>query len=71
MSTKKAAGANADVEARIAQIEQMTLEDLVTFQCRMLTEFTTGKVTPRDARIIDRAVGKRLNAIENKLRQVG
>ena len=62
---------DADVEARIAQIEHMTLEDLVAFQCRMLTEFTKGKVTPRDARIIDRAVGNRLKAIENKLRQVG
>ena len=71
MRTKKAADANADVEARIAQIERMTLEDLAAFQSRLMTEIVKGNITPRQAKTIDRSVGERLNAIENELRKVG
>jgi len=71
MRTKKAADANADVEARVAQIGQMTLEDLAAFQSRLMTEIIKGNVTPRQARTIDRSIGERLNAIENELRKVG
>ena len=44
MRNGKAAGVDADVEARIAQIEQMTLEQIAVFQCRILTEITTGSI---------------------------
>jgi len=45
------AEANADVEARIAQIEQMTLDQIATFQGRMLSDMTTGRIAPREARV--------------------
>jgi hypothetical protein len=41
MRNRKAAEINADVEARIAQIEQMTLDQIAVFQCRILTDITT------------------------------
>jgi hypothetical protein len=41
MRNRKAAEVNADLEARIAQIEQMTLDQIAAFQCRILTEITT------------------------------
>jgi hypothetical protein len=69
MRNRKAAGVDADVEARIAQIEQMTLEELAAFQSRVMTEIITGKITPREGRTIDRAVGERLKAIEQELRR--
>jgi hypothetical protein len=34
MSNRKAAGEDADVEERIAQIEQMTLDQIAAFQRR-------------------------------------
>jgi hypothetical protein len=34
----------------------------------MMTEIITGKVTPKEARAIDRAVGKRLKVIEQDLK---
>ncbi|OAF16620.1 hypothetical protein AYJ54_37675 [Bradyrhizobium centrolobii] len=71
MRNRKAAEANADVEARIAQIEQMTLEQIATFQGRMLTDIGTGRIAPREARAIDRALRKRLKAIEQELQQDG
>jgi len=64
MRNRKAAEANADVEARIAQIEQMTLDQIAVFQCRILTDITTGSA-------IDRALRKRLKAIEQELREGG
>ena len=69
MRKRKAAEANADVEARIAQIEQMTLEQIAVFQCRILTEITTGSIAAREASAIDRALRKRLKAIEQDLRR--
>jgi hypothetical protein len=33
----------------------------------MATEVVTGKITPREARTIDYAVGKRLKAIEEEV----
>ena len=71
MRNRKAAEANADVEARIAQIEQMTLDQIATFQCRILTEITTGRIAPREASALDRALRKRLKAIEQELREAG
>ncbi|MGO4513890.1 hypothetical protein CT676_42640 [Bradyrhizobium sp. MOS001] len=65
------AEANADVEARIAQIEQMTLDQIATFQGRMLSDMTTGRIAPREARAIDRALRKRLKMIEQGLREGG
>lgn len=64
MRNKKAAEANANIEGRIVQIEQMTLEEIAALTSRMMTEVVTGKVTSQEARQIDRAVGKRLMAIE-------
>ena len=69
MRNRKAAEVNADVEARIAQIEQMTLDQIAAFQCRILTEITTGRIAPREASALDRALRKRLKAIEQLLRE--
>jgi hypothetical protein len=64
-----AAAAGLSLDARIAQIDQMTLEELAALSSGMATEVVTGKVTPREARTIDHAVGKRLKAIEEVLRR--
>jgi hypothetical protein len=66
MRNGKAAGVDADVEARIAQIEQMTLDQIAAFQCRILTEITRGRIAPREASALDRALRKRLKAIEQE-----
>jgi hypothetical protein len=60
----RAAEVDADVEARIAQIEQMTLDQIAVFQCRILSEITTGRISPREASALDRALRNRLKAIE-------
>jgi len=71
MRNRRAAEVNADVEARIAQIEQMTLDQIAVFQCRILTDITTGRISPREASAIDSALRKRLKAIEQELREAG
>jgi hypothetical protein len=71
MRSRKAAEVNADVETRIAQIEQMTLEQIAVFQCRILAEITAGSIAAREAGAIDRALRKRLKAIEQELRGGG
>jgi hypothetical protein len=71
MRNRKAAEINADVEARIAQIEQITLDQIAAFQCRILTEITTGRIAPREASALDRALRRRLKAIEQELREGG
>ncbi|WMT73425.1 hypothetical protein [Bradyrhizobium sp. Ash2021] len=71
MRNRKAAGVDADVEARIAQIEQMTLDQIAEFQRRILTEITTGRIAPREVSAIDRALRKRLKAIEREVREGG
>ena len=71
MRNRRAAEENADVEARIAQIEQMTLDQIAVFQCRILTDITTGRISPREVSAIDRALRKRLKAIEKQLREAG
>ena len=70
MRNRKAAEVNADVEARIAQIEQMTLDQIAVFQCRILSEITKGRLSPREANALDRALRNRLKAIE-QLREAG
>jgi hypothetical protein len=64
MRNRRAAEVNADVKARIAQIEQMTLDQIAVFQCRILSEITTGRISPREASALDRALRNRLKAIE-------
>jgi len=64
---KAEADADADVEARIAQIEQMTLEQIAVFQGRILADITKGRVAPREASALDRALRKRPKAIEQEL----
>ena len=71
MRNRKAAGVDADVEARIVQIEQMTLDQIAVFQSRTLTEITMGRIAPREASALDRALRKRLKAIEQELRVGG
>ena len=71
MRNRKAAEVNADVEARIAQIEQMTLDQIAVFQCRILSDITTGRISPREVSAIDRALRNRLKAIEKQLRESG
>jgi hypothetical protein len=68
MRDRKAA---EDVEAPIAQIEQMTLDQIAVFQRRILTDITTGRISPREASAIDRALRKRLKTIEQELRESG
>ena len=70
MRNRRAAEVNADVEARIAQIEQMTLDQIAVFQCRILSDITTGRISPREVSAIDRALRNRLKAIE-QLRKAG
>ena len=69
MRSGKAVEANADVKARIAQIEQMTLEQMATFQVRILADIATGRIAPREASALDRALRKRLEVIEQELRE--
>jgi hypothetical protein len=64
MRNRRAAEVNADVEARIAQIEQMTVDQIAVFQCRILSEITTGRISLRKASALDRALRNRLKAIE-------
>ena len=64
MSSGKAAEAKADLEARIIQIEQMTLDQIATFQGRVLADIATGRIAPREASALDRALRNRLKAIE-------
>ena len=71
MRNRRAAEEDADLDARITQIEQMTLDQIAVFQCRILSEITTGRISPREAGAIDRAVGKRLKAIEQELHAAG
>ena len=71
MRNRKAAVVGADVEARIAQIEQITVGQIAAFQRRILTEITTGRIAPREASALDRALRKRLKAIEQELRESG
>ena len=71
MRNRKAAEVNADVEARIAQIEQMTLDQIAVFQCRILTDITTGRISPREVSAIDRALRNQLKTIERQLREAG
>jgi len=71
MRNRRAAEENADVEARIAQIKQMTLDQIAVFQCRILTDITTGRISPREVSAIDRALRNRLKAIEQRLRRKG
>jgi hypothetical protein len=71
MRNRRAAEENADVEARIAQIKQMTLDQIAVFQCRILTDITTGRISPREVSAIDRALRNRLKAIEKQLREAG
>src|SRR6476620_6173258 len=59
MRNRKAAEVNADIEARIAQIEQMTLDQIAVFQSRILTDITTGRISPKEAGAIDRALRNR------------
>jgi hypothetical protein len=47
----------------------MTLDQIAAFQRRILTEITTERIAPREASAIDRALRKRLKAIEKELRE--
>jgi hypothetical protein len=60
MRDRKAVEVKADVEARIAQIEQMTLEQIGVFSAES-----------REASALHRALRKRLKAIEQQLREGG
>ena len=71
MRSEKAAEAKADLEARIVQIEQMTLDQIATFQGRMLADIATGRIAPREASALDRALRKRLQVIEQQMREGG
>jgi len=46
----------------------MNLDEVQALTARMMSEIVKGDVTTREARAIDRAVGRRLKAIEQELR---
>ena len=71
MRSGNAAEANADLETRIAQIEQMTLDQIATFQGRMLADIAKGRIAPRETSALDRALRIRLQVIEQQLREGG
>ena len=62
------AEADADVETRITQIGQMTLEQIAVFQGRILADITKGRIAAREASALNRALRKRLKVIEQELR---
>ena len=62
------AEADADVEARIAEIGQMTLEQIAVFQGRIQADITKGRIAPREVSALNRALRKRLMVIEQELR---
>ena len=68
MRNGKAAGLDAHVLERLAQIEQMTLDQIAAFQRRIPTEISTRGIAPREASAIDNALRKRLKEIEQELR---
>jgi hypothetical protein len=68
MRNGKAAGLDAHVLERIAQIEQMTLDQIAAFQRRILTGISTRRIAAREASAIDSALRKRLKEIEQELR---
>ena len=68
MSNGKAAGLDAHVLERLAQIEQMTLDQIAALQRRIPTEISTRRIAPREASAIDNALRKRLKEIEQELR---
>jgi hypothetical protein len=68
MRNGKAAGLDAHVLERLAQIEQMTLDQIAAFQRRIPTEISTRRIAPREASAIDNALRKRLKEIEQELR---
>jgi hypothetical protein len=66
MRSGKAAEAKADLEARIVQIEQMTLDQIATFQG---ADIATGRIAPREASALDRALSncaRAAEAVKNK-----
>jgi hypothetical protein len=68
MRNGKAAGLDAHVLERLAQIEQMTLDQIAAFQRRIPAEISTRRIAPREASAIDNALRKRLKEIEQELR---
>ena len=56
---------DADVEARIAQIEQTTLEQIAVFQGRILADITKGRVAPREASALDLSENGRRRSSRN------
>jgi hypothetical protein len=43
------------------------LDQIAVFQSRILTDITMGRIAPREASAIDRALRRRLKAIEQEL----
>jgi hypothetical protein len=68
MPSKKAASFSPQVKRRLAQIEQMTLQELAAFQSSMMSAIIKGTMTPKDGNAIARAVGHRLKVVEQELR---
>ena len=68
MGNKMPASLSPKIERRIAEIEGMNLDEVQALTARMMSEIVKGDVTTREARAIDRAVGRRLKAIEQELK---
>jgi hypothetical protein len=51
----------------LAQIEQMTLEQIGVFQGRVLADIAKGRIASREASALDRAFRKRLKVIEQEI----
>jgi hypothetical protein len=53
------------------KVEKLKLEEAAAQLGRVMSELLQGKITPKEARVIDRAVGRRLKVIEQGIRRRG
>jgi hypothetical protein len=67
MPAKKPASLRPGIEKRIAAVERMTLSQLESLTTRLMSEIVKEEITTKEARAIDRAVGRRIEVIENEL----
>jgi hypothetical protein len=67
MPAKKPASLRPEIEKRIAAVERMTSVQLEALSIRLLSEILKEKITLKEARAINRAVGRRIEVIENEL----
>jgi hypothetical protein len=67
MPAKKPASLRPEIKKRIAAVERMTLSQIESLTTRLMSEIVKEEITTKEARAIDRAVGRRIEVIENEL----